>query len=90
MGKTTCVRGLTLARLATVSVLEAGGKPSTWFPPEGLVELTRHAKSLRMKFNAFSFKKLEISKILKNLTFLKFYQKVSVAQTICLQTQINK
>ena len=40
-----CVRGPTLARLATVSVLlEAGGKPSTRFPPEGLVELTYHAR----------------------------------------------
>ena len=37
--KTTCVRGPTLARLATVSVLETSCKPSTKFPPEGLVEL---------------------------------------------------
>ena len=28
-----CVRGPTLARLATVLVCRAGGKPSTWFPP---------------------------------------------------------
>ena len=47
-----CVRGSTLARLATVSVFlsigktparrvmfQTGGKPSTWFPSVGLVEL---------------------------------------------------
>ena len=34
--------GFQLARAAPV--LEAGGKPSTWFPPEGLVELTGYAK----------------------------------------------
>ena len=39
MVKTTGVRAPTLARLAMVLVLEAGGKPSTRFPPEGLVEL---------------------------------------------------
>ena len=35
--------GFQLAGAAPV-LLEAGGKPSTWFPPEGLVELTSHAK----------------------------------------------
>ena len=29
-------------------LLEAGGKPSTRFPPEGLVELTCNARSMRM------------------------------------------
>ena len=40
MARRTCVQLSLLARLATVSVLEAGGKPSTWFPPGGLVEPT--------------------------------------------------
>ena len=40
MVKSTVVQPPLLARLATVSVLEAGGKPSTWFPPGGLVEPT--------------------------------------------------
>ena len=40
MVNSICVQPPLLARLATVSVLEAGGKPSTWFPPEGLVEPT--------------------------------------------------
>ena len=31
--------GFQLGRVASV-LLEAGGKRSTWFPPEGLVELT--------------------------------------------------
>ena len=36
-----CVQPSLLARLATVLVLcQAGGKPSTWFPPERLVEAT--------------------------------------------------
>ena len=43
--KNTVVQPPLLARLATVLVLlEAGGKPSTWFPPERLVELTWHLK----------------------------------------------
>ena len=42
MARRMCVQPSLLARLATVSVLlEAGGKPSTWFPPVGLVEPTR-------------------------------------------------
>ena len=40
MVKCICVRAPSLPRLATVLVLEAGGKPSTWFPPGGLVEPT--------------------------------------------------
>ena len=36
----TAVRWSLLARLATVSVLEAGGKPSTCFSPEGIVDPT--------------------------------------------------
>ena len=40
MARRTVVQPPLLARLATVSVLEAGGKPSTWFPPGGLVEPT--------------------------------------------------
>ena len=37
-------------------VLEAGGKPSTWFPPEGLVELTCHAKAMQMSSDDFLMK----------------------------------
>ena len=40
MVKSICAQPPLLARLATVSVLEAGGKPSTWFPPGRLVEPT--------------------------------------------------
>ena len=40
----TVVRWSLLARLATVSVLEAGGKPSTCFPPGELVEPTSPPK----------------------------------------------
>ena len=39
--------GFQLAGAAPV-LLEAGGKPSTRFPPEGLVELTCNARSMRM------------------------------------------
>ena len=37
-------------------VLEAGGKPSTRFPPEGLVELTSHARSMGMYPDEFLIK----------------------------------
>ena len=40
MARRMCVQPPLLARLAAVSVLEAGGKPSTWFPPGRLVEPT--------------------------------------------------
>ena len=40
MVKSICVQLPLLARLATVLGLEAGGKPSTWFPPGALVEPT--------------------------------------------------
>ena len=41
-------------------LLEAGGKPSTRFPPEGLVELTCHAKSMRILSCHFLSQKSEI------------------------------
>ena len=47
--------GFQLARAAPV-LLEAGGKPSTWFPPEGLVELTPNVKNFRMKSHDFYLK----------------------------------
>ena len=63
--------GSSLASLAIVSVLEAGGKPSTWFPPGRLVELTGHARGMGMSSNEFSIENLKFSKNLKNLKFLK-------------------
>ena len=47
----TAVRWSLLARLAPVSVLEAGGKPSTWFPPGGLVEPTSQRELPEIFFN---------------------------------------
>ena len=47
--------GFQLARAAPV-LLEAGGKPSTWFPPEGLVELTCHARGMQMSLDDFLMK----------------------------------
>ena len=41
----------------TLQALEAGGKPSTRFPPEGLVELTSHARSMGMYPDDFFIKK---------------------------------
>ena len=66
-----CVRGSTLARLAMVLVLlsigntpplrvimfQTGGKPSTWFPPVGLVELYELDECLE-KSNSFEKFKL--------------------------------
>ena len=47
MVKSTGVRGPTLARLA---MFQAGGQPSTWFPPVGLVELYFPSNSTLHKF----------------------------------------
>ena len=80
----TCVRGSTLASLAMVLVLEAGGKPSTWFPPEGLVQLTSHARGMRMSSNHFLITKIEISKDHKNVIILRFYQNFEVTFNISL------
>ena len=78
--------GFQLARAAPV--LEAGGKPSTWFPPEGLVELTCHARGMRMSQCAFIIEKWKISKNFKNLIFLKFKQNLPVTFTITFVEQI--
>ena len=63
--------GFQLARAAPV-LLEAGGKPSTWFPPEGLVELTGRSRGMRMSPDYFIIKNLKFRKNHKNVTFLKF------------------
>ena len=47
MAESICVQPPLPARLATVLVLEAGGKPSTWFPPRELVEPTSPLPSSR-------------------------------------------
>ena len=47
--------GLQLARAAPV--LEAGGKPSTWFPPEGLVALTCNERGFPMLPDYFPIEK---------------------------------
>ena len=51
MVRRMCVQPSLLARLATVLVLEAGGKPSTKFPSGGLVEPTSHLKRLGTVFS---------------------------------------
>ena len=53
--------GVQLAGAAPV-LLEAGGKPSTWFPPEGLVELARHRRGMQMLSDEFLMKKFKFSK----------------------------
>ena len=70
--------------------IEAGGKPSTWFPPEGLVELTCHAKGIQISSNEFLMEKLKFSKNLKNVIFLKFYRKLPVTFNLTLIEQIDK
>ena len=79
--KTTGVRGPTLARLAMVSVVEAGGKPSTWFPPQRLVELTSHARRMQISSDDFLMKKLEFSKNLKMSHFSNFSKTFPVHST---------
>ena len=49
----TCVRGPTLARLATVSIWKSCGKPSTKFPHGGLVECVFQKNTLQTKILSF-------------------------------------
>ena len=71
-------------------VLEAGGKPSTWFPPERLVELTSHARDMGMLSDIFPMKILKFSKNLKNIIFLKFHRETAVTFDLTLIEQIDK
>ena len=43
--------------LPSDKLLEAGGKPSTWFPPEELVELTGNARGFPMLSDDFLMRK---------------------------------
>ena len=63
------------------SLLEAGGKPSTWFPPGGLVELTGRARSMGMSSDEFLMRNSTLSKNLKNIIFLKFTGKLRLHST---------
>ena len=65
MTKFTDLRGASLAPIHLGSVLEAGGKPSTWFPPEGLVELTCNARGFQMLSDDFLMEKFKFSKKLQ-------------------------
>ena len=56
MVKTIAVHGPTLARIAMVLVLETSRKPSTWFPPERLVELPEVGGIFDTRWEMFSFK----------------------------------
>ena len=84
------LRGSRLRPIHRGSVLEAGGKPSTWFPPEGLVELTSHAISMQTSSDALMVKKLKFSKIFKNVIFLEFHRKLPVTFNLTLIEQIDK
>ena len=67
--------GPSLPGLATVSVLEAGGKPSTWFPHGGLVECL--LKKIKFSKQIKNLKKiLKFLKIFKNLHFFKNFRKL--------------
>ena len=70
--------------------LEAGGKPSTWFPPERLVELTSHARGMKMLSDEFIIENSKFSKNLKNVIFLKFYRETAVTFNLTLIEQIDK
>ena len=85
------LRGSRLGPIQRGSVLlGAGGKPSTWFPPERLVELTSHARGMQMSSDKFVMKKSKFSKNLKNDTFLKFHRKLPVTFNFTLIEQIDK
>ena len=64
MVKSTVVQPPLLARLATVSVCRAGGKPSTWFPP-GTRRAVRNIQKLILKFPSSGAIEIEESKAVK-------------------------
>ena len=70
--------------------LEAGGKPSTWFPPEELVELTSHARCMQMLSDEFPMKISKFSKNLKKIIFLKVHRGTAVTFNLTLIEQIDK
>ena len=84
------LRGSRVRLIHRGSVLEAGGKPSTWFPPGRLVERTGHARGMGMSSNDFFIRKLKFSKNLKNVIFLKFYRETAVTFDLTLIEQIDK
>ena len=72
MAKSTVVQPPLLVRLATVLVLEAGGKPSTWFPPGGLVEPTAPPQIFKGSFKMTFWKKIKFAKNLEIMKIIKF------------------
>ena len=80
--------GFQLAR--TAPVLEAGGKPSTRFPPEGLVELPCLLLSILSSSNEIFPEKSKISKKnRKNQTFSKFWRNLPLTFDMTLLEQMN-
>ena len=64
--------------------LEAGGKPSTWFPPEGLVEPTSPPKGTGIIFD--EFQKRKIRKIVEISTIIEII-KISWVLDISLSSR---
>ena len=81
--------GIPIVARGRRSPITTAGKPSTWFPPEELVELTCHAKGMQMSSNEFLMEKLKFSKNLKNVIFLKFYRETAVTFNLTLIEQID-
>ena len=85
MVKCTCVRGYLLFLLRAVLILEAGGKPSTWFPPGELVEPPLHTNFQDTRWKWIFWKKRNFQKILKIVKITKF-AKISRALDISLSS----
>ena len=79
--KITDLRGSRVTPIHRGSVLEAGGKPSTWFPPEELVELTGRVRSMGMSPNEFLMENSKFSKISKMSYFSNFTGKLRLHLT---------
>ena len=75
------LRGARLRPIHRGSVLEAGGKPSTWFPPERLVELTGNATAIVMSSDEFIIKIQNFRKISKISYFSNFTGKLRLHLT---------
>ena len=78
-----------LTRLTTVSVFEAGGKPSTRFPPGGLVEPTSPLSSSSDHIKMSFLKKIKKIENLENHEKPKIYPNFPTTALVTSLEQMN-
>jgi len=88
MVKSTVVQPPLLARLATVSVCRAGGKPSTWFPP-GTRRAVRNIQKLIFEVPFFEPLELKNQKPLKFHANFKIFENSSSFSNIFMRDTVQ-